>query len=413
VPRKARPARIRVRLWDTSAPGAVTLALPGRNVWPVAIAFGIFFVIFAAIEWSAVAGLLRHSVDDVFDLSFLLFQAFWALGWLVGVLILGALTILFAFYRESARIEDGRLIHAPQFGPLKILVDYDLAKVRNARLDPVGGTGSDIVQVRFDYDGGVNALGNAMGRAEGQRIVDAIAAASRFAPRAVDAAQPELRTLEPADRVEPAARTKPPAVPLPLSSESAIALVVANLVPLAGVLFFGWDLGSIMVLYWIESGVIAFYTVLKIAIVGKLAAIVAVPFFVGHFGGFMIAHFLLIYSLFLRGRSSEWVPGASAELYAIFTPIWISIAALFISHGVSFFTNFIGEREYEAANVSGLMQAPYSRVIVMHMTLLLGGWIVMLIGMPAGALVVLLLLKTAVDLHAHRREHAVIGRRSE
>ena len=404
MPHKARPARIRVRLWDTSAPGAVTLALPGRNMWPAAIAFGMFFVIFAAIEWSAVAGLFRHSVDDVFDLSFLLFQAFWALGWMVGVLILGALTALLAFYSESARIEDGRLIHIPQFGPLKILVDYDLAKVRNARLDPVGGADSETVQVRFDYDGGVNALGNAMGRAEGQRVVDAIAAASRFVPRAVDAGQPELRTLE------SPARTKPPAVPLPLSSESAIALVVANFVPLAGVLFFGWDLGSIMVLYWVESGVIAFYTVLKIAIVGKLAAIVAVPFFVGHFGGFMSAHFLLIYALFLRG-SSGWAPGAGAELYAIFIPIWISIAALFISHGVSFFTNFIGEREYEAAHVSGLMHAPYYRVIVMHMTLILGGWIVMLIGMPAGALVVLLLLKTAVDLHAHRREHAVIGRR--
>ena len=195
---------------------------------PAAIALGIFFAVFAAVEWTAVAGLFRHSVDDVFDLSFLLFQAFWALGWLVGVLILGALTILLAFYSESARIEDGRLIHIPQFGPLKILVDYDLAKVRNARLDPVGGTDSETVQVRFDYDGGVNALGNATGRAEGQRVVDAIAAASHFVPRAADAGQPELRTLE------PPARTKPPAVPLPLSSESAIALVVANLVPLVG-----------------------------------------------------------------------------------------------------------------------------------------------------------------------------------
>ena len=409
--RKARPARIRVRLWDAGAPGAVTLALPGRNMRPVAIAFGMCFVIFAAVEWTVVASLFRHSVDDVFDLSFLLFQAFWALGWMVGVLILGALTMLFAFYAESARIEDGRLIHIPQFGPLKILVDYDLAKVRNARLEPAGGTDSNIVQVRFDYDGGVNALGNAMGRAEGQRIVDAIAVASRFVSRAVDAGQPALPTLEPPVLAEPPARTKPPAVPLPLSSESAIALVVANLVPLIGVLFFGWDLGSIMVLYWVESGVIAFYTVLKIAIVGKLAAIVAVPFFVGHFGGFMIGHFLFIYALFLRG-SSGWEPGAGAELYAIFTPISISIAALFISHGVSFFTNFIGEREYEAAKVSGLMHAPYYRVIVMHITLLLGGWIVMLIGVPAGALVLLLLLKTAVDLHAHRREHAVIGRRS-
>ena len=154
-----------------------------------------------------------------------------------------------------------------------------------------------------------------------------------------------------------------------------------------------------------ESGVIAFYTVLKIAIVGKLAALIAAPFFIGHFGGFMTGHFLLIYALFLRGNNAGWTPGAGAELYAIFVPIWTSIAALFISHGVSFFTNFIGEREYEGAKVSALMHAPYQRVIVMHLTLIFGGWIILLTGLPFGALVVLVLLKTAVDLHAHRQEH--------
>lgn len=29
---------------------------------------------------------------------------------------------------------------------------------------------------------------------------------------------------------------------------------VSNLVPLVGVLFFGWDLPSILVMYWIETG---------------------------------------------------------------------------------------------------------------------------------------------------------------
>ena len=103
-------------------------------------------------------------------------------------------------------------------------------------------------------------------------------------------------------------------------------------------MFFGRDLGDIMVSYWVESGVIAFYAVLKIAIVGKLAALVAAPFFIGHFGGFMAGHFLLIYSLFLRGLIPGRAPDAITELSAVFVPIWTSIAALFISHGVSFVT---------------------------------------------------------------------------
>ena len=168
-------------------------------------------------------------------------------------------------------------------------------------------------------------------RLEGQRIVDAIAGATRFVPRALETPRPEVQRIR-SPRQTP---RRAPSVSA-LSSESAIALVIANFVPLVGVLFFGWDLGEIMVLYWVESGVIAFYTVLKIAIVGKLAALVAAPFFVGHFGGFMTGHFLLIYALFLRGNSAGRMPGAAAELEAIFIPIWTSIAALFISHGVSF-----------------------------------------------------------------------------
>jgi hypothetical protein len=51
------------------------------------------------------------------------------------------------------------------------------------------------------------------------------------------------------------------------------------------------------------------------------------------------------------------------------------------------------------------MTAPYNRIIVMHLTLLFGGWVIMLIGMPSAALVILIALKTLVDAHAHRNEH--------
>jgi len=400
VQRKGRPASIRVRLSDDSGPGAVALALPARSTRPASIVLGIFFAIFAAVEWNAVSGLFRHSVNDVFDLSFLMFHAFWALGWAVGVVLLGGLAVLFAFYSESARLENGRLVHIPKLGPLNILVDYDLARIRNLRLEQAGGNDPDAVQVRFDYDGGANTLGNAMSRHEGQRLVDLIGGAGHDVPQTQEAPH-----TEPSKKPTSQQRVAAPEVPLPLSSQSAIALVVANLVPLVGVLFFGWNLADLMVLYWVESGVVAFYTVLKIAIVGRLAALVAAPFFVGHFGGFMAGHFLLIYGLFLRGVRDGWAPGAGAELTAIFVPIWTSIAALFVSHGVSFFTNFIQDREYEGATVSGLMTAPYNRIMVMHLTLIFGGWIILLMGMPTGALVILLALKTAVDLHAHRKEH--------
>ena len=53
----------------------------------------------------------------------------------------------------------------------------------------------------------------------------------------------------------------------PLGLVTRLALVAANMVPLVGVLFLGWDLSSVMVLFWAESAVIAFYTALKMAFV--------------------------------------------------------------------------------------------------------------------------------------------------
>ena len=49
------------------------------------------------------------------------------------------------------------------------------------------------------------------------------------------------------------------------ASRSALALVVANVIPIVGVLFFGWSLMTILVLYWVENGIVGFWNVPKIA----------------------------------------------------------------------------------------------------------------------------------------------------
>lgn len=45
------------------------------------------------------------------------------------------------------------------------------------------------------------------------------------------------------------------------TSRSSIALLIANAIPLIGVLFFGWSLITILVLYWIENGIVGFWNV--------------------------------------------------------------------------------------------------------------------------------------------------------
>jgi len=406
------PGSFRIRLWDHAA-GSTPLPLPDRRMWTAALICGAMFAIFAGVGWMTVRTMSGHSGGDVFDLVFLLFQGFWLLGWSVGVLILGLLTVFLSFYGESARLQNGRLIYVPRLGPVKIIIEYDLAKVRNVRLASVGSPGN--VQLRFDYDGGSNTLGDTMPRADAETLVKAINSAVAAAGPVID-----VPNTAPVATGRNASRPKPAwAVPLPpegppaseapppsLMSPSGLALIGANLIPLAGVLFLGWDLSSVMILFWAESGVIAFYTVLKMAIVGRLAAIFAVPFFVGHFGGFMAIHFLFIYMFFVRGVNAAGVaPGAREALLGIFRPLWLSVAALFISHGISFVDNFLGRREYEDTTMKALMTAPYNRIIVMQLALIFGGWIILLLKSPVPALALLIVLKTALDFTAHRKEH--------
>jgi hypothetical protein len=367
-------------------------------MWPVALIFAACFAIFAAVEWAVIAGIPWRSIGDIFDLVFVLFQAFWVLGWSVGVAILGMLTILFSMYSESARLQDRTLVRVPRLGPIAVLVEYDLAKIRNIRLErAISNAHPDAVRVRFDYGGGTNTLGDTMPRAEGQRLVDTIAGAAAAFP-----SMPATERPAPPPAAPPVELERLP----PASSISVLALVVANMLPLLGVLLFGWDMSAIMMLFWAESGVIAFYTVLKMAVVGKAMALLAAPFFIGHFGGFMAVHFLFIYMFFLRGTGGGPTPNVVETLRAVFIPLWTSIAALFISHGISFFSNFIGRREYAAATLGVLMNSPYSRIVVMQIALIFGGWIVMTLKSPVGALVLLIVLKTSVDLRAHLKERA-------
>ena len=83
-----------------------------------------------------------------------------------------------------------------------------------------------------------------------------------------------------------------------------------------------------------------------------------------------------------------------------------------MSHGVSFVTNFLGRREYKTTTVKALMTAPYKRIVVMHLTLIFGGWLIMALNSPVSALAVLVVLKTMLDLWAHRKEHGQLVARS-
>ena len=188
-----------------------------------------------------------------------------------------------------------------------------------------------------------------------------------------------------------------------------VALVLANVVPLAGVLWFGWSVWTILTIYWLENGIVGVFNVLKMAAVPGIGKLGMIPFFVVHYGMFWFVHgiFVLTLPTFLPfGASGELDPGLDSALSGPnVTSVTVAGIGLFISHGLSYLLNFIRGGEYRRTTTSDLMSAPYRRVMILHLTILFGVFAVVMTGAQLIPLLILIALKTGVDLAFHVREH--------
>ncbi len=189
---------------------------------------------------------------------------------------------------------------------------------------------------------------------------------------------------------------------------SVVTLVVANLLPLAGVLFFGWSVFEVLVLFWAENVVIGAYDVLRMLVVLALrregAMVALIPFFIVHYGLFCAGHAIFLVAGFAPGLATG---DLSRTLPAALTAgsFVIPLLALVASHGISFLANFLWGGEWRRVDGKALMGAPYPRIVVMHVTIIVGTMLVVAAGSPVAAVAFLVALKIGVDLAAHLREH--------
>jgi hypothetical protein len=200
---------------------------------------------------------------------------------------------------------------------------------------------------------------------------------------------------------------------------SLTALILVNLVPLAGVLWFGWRMFDVLMLFWMESVVIGVINLLRMAVrlfgAGELKGVVLIPFFTVHYFGFCAAHGLILVLVFgPPGLSPAQVLGASGffeiirQLLSEPTLRW-GLIAIAASHLFSFLANFLWAGEWRRTGIDVLMGAPYGRIMLMHVVLVIGAAISMAIGQPIYALALLVALKILADTSAHLRERRKLG----
>ncbi|ELZ83746.1 hypothetical protein C454_05532 [Haloferax gibbonsii ATCC 33959] len=227
---------------------------------------------------------------------------------------------------------------------------------------------------------------------------------------------------------------------LAASPVALAALVVANLVPLVGVVWFDWSLKALLVAYWLESGVVGLLNVPKIlaasgrgdggssinATINGRRVDLSPPesprdgfhfypsnvpiagFFAMHYGIFWVVHGVFVWSF------DAFAGGAAGAVGDVpLGAVLLAAGATVLSHGGSFAANFVGREEYRSVSPGTQMSEPYRRVIVLHLTIILGAFLVAASGAPAAALVVMVVVKTALDAGAHLREHARAEKRAK
>jgi hypothetical protein len=193
---------------------------------------------------------------------------------------------------------------------------------------------------------------------------------------------------------------------------SVVALLLANLIPVLGVLVLGWEVFPLLLLFWFENVILGALNVLKMLLaspanpINWAAKIFIIPFFCVHYGMFTFVHGVFVVGLF----GGAFKPGArfpTAETFwqaAQENHLGWAILGLSVSHAVSFATNYLGRAEYRQASLPMLMQQPYGRIVVLHLTILGGGFLMMALHSPTVGLVLLVALKTALDLRGHLKE---------
>jgi hypothetical protein len=189
----------------------------------------------------------------------------------------------------------------------------------------------------------------------------------------------------------------------------------------------------LLMLYWMDSAVIGFWTIARIAAtspatMGPLFAddrpatkspLGMAAFFVLHSGMFMGAHLLFLWVLF-AGDWNDRVHGLRdfVAQMVVATGLWMPLLLLFIGRGVSFLFHVVSpdliRRIERILSIPGLPPPPasdtaglgtiiggfYLRIVMMQVTIIIGGMIAVGIGSLA-PLIILVVLKTLVDVGLH------------
>ena len=172
-------------------------------------------------------------------------------------------------------------------------------------------------------------------------------------------------------------------------TQSDIFLIAANLLPVAGVWFFGWNPKEVFIVYCFETIIIGFYNLVKMAAITavkktdiwqnngtqtRVSGLVFMLFFLVHYGMFVAIQMGLFFGV--SGIGDEYKIGFFNFFYKwpqlITHDAMIMLGVFFISYGYKTVTEFIKPGLYNTTPLGIQMFQPYMRIFIQQFAVILG-----------------------------------------
>lgn len=147
-----------------------------------------------------------------------------------------------------------------------------------------------------------------------------------------------------------------------MSYKRLLPIIVSNLLPVIGVWFFGWDLYSIFLLYWVETLIIIFFGVARLLSAPWLTRIYLVQ----------MVGFLVVFTGLLVVSSKN--------IIAVLLPYWSAISISALSYGFSFVDDLFINRDNRKLDARGVWRNSLVRTVSIVLLFLVGGLGLALLG---------------------------------
>jgi hypothetical protein len=197
-------------------------------------------------------------------------------------------------------------------------------------------------------------------------------------------------------------------------STTDLLLIAANILPVAGVWFLGWNATEAFIVYALETMIVGMLTIVKMLIVtfykGKdewhangsttlQSGFFFIFFFILHFGLFALVQTTIF------SQAAHITPQGSGMLHFFFnwhtyinTDIAYMLAAFIISYIARSLIPFILNGDYKTTPLMLIMFQPYGRIFIQQFTVILGSMFLSF-GLGKAFILVFAVAKTLFELY--------------